>query len=250
MPPVEPTPEYNLAVVPYRPYYNWMLAILVVIVMAVLAVGSYYGGFYRGTSIVQGAIEERDKLRLVYGETENEIKQLEQKIANLTLGSQVDRKATEQVRDQVVELKDRIAELERDNTFYRDLMRPDNDDKGISVAAPSILPILEGDVNTYEYKMVVKQLAANRLQVVGYLEFFVVGKTKDGKSQRFSLHELSQAELAKRIKLNFRYFQRIEGRLVLPEAFTPERIEMKIVSLKPKKALIEKKFNWIIKESE
>jgi hypothetical protein len=248
MPPVEETPEFDLAVVPHRPYYYWICSIIIFMVVILLALGSYYGGFYRGTTTEQAAILERNELRVQYAKTEGEIQQLEQHIANLRLGSQVDRKATEQVRTRVVELKNRIADLERDNTFYRDLMRPESADQGISVTSPA-LELLASATNTYEYTMVIKQLSANRLQVVGYLEFVIIGKDKEGKIQRFGLHQFSQAKLAEKIKLNFRYFQRLEGQMVLPENFTPERIELKIVSFKPKKALIEKTFNWIVKES-
>lgn len=248
MPPVEATPEYDLAVVPYRPYYSVIRVLIVFALVILLCVLSFYVGHYRGTTIEQSAIAERDHLRKAYGEMEKIVKQLEQNVANLKLGSQVDRKATEQVRTRVVELKNRIAELERDNTFYRDLMRPDSDDKGISVSAPT-LSLSATTANTFEYKMMVKQQTESRLQVSGYLEFEVVGKGEGGDVQRYFLHQLSSVESAEKIKLNFRYFQRLEGTMVLPNNFTPERIELKVVSFKPKKALIEKKFNWVIKES-
>jgi Na+-transporting NADH:ubiquinone oxidoreductase subunit NqrC len=199
MPPVQATPEYDLAVVPHRPYYYTVRAIVVIIIGILLAAGSYYSGHYRGLSAEQSAIAERDQLRILYADAKKEIKQLEQSIANLKLGSEVDRKATEQVRERVVELKNRIAELERDNTFYRDLMRPEGDDEGISVAAPN-LELVPGADNTYEYKMVVKQLSTNRLQVEGYLEFIVVGKGENGKIQRFNLQQFSDDVASEKIK--------------------------------------------------
>ncbi len=251
---VQPSPEYDLAVVPYRPYYTFVRNTLCVFLVILFALASYYSGFYRATSAQQAAVEERDRLKVVYENMLQENKQLTQNIANLTLGSQVDRKATEQVRAEVVELKNRIAELERDNTFYRDLMRPESDDQGISIPAPAITQLIDDNLSNesevYEYKLVVKQLASNRLQVSGYLEFMLVGTNAEGKAQRFSLHEVSEAQSLQKIKLNFRYFQRIEGKMVLPKTFKPSRIELKLVSLKPKKALIEKKFNWTIQESE
>lgn len=241
---VQPTPEYDLAVVPHRPYHNLMTIIVAIVFCVLLVIASYYVGLYRGTSSEASAVVERDRLQLNYAQSQEQAKQLEQKIANLTLGSQVDRKAMEQVRSQVVELKNRIADLERDNTFYRELMRPEGDDKGLSVAAPAIVSVGEADASIYDYKMVIKQLATNRSQVSGYLEVLLTGKNSQGARQKLSLHDLSSAIPKKRIKLNFRYFQRIEGRMVLPDGFKPEGMELKIVSLKPKKALIEKKFNW------
>jgi hypothetical protein len=249
MPPVEPSPEYDLAVVPYRPHRPWLLGIAVIIVIAALALVSYYSGYHRGSVLEGSAIAERDRLQLAHASTETQVAELKQRVANLTLGSEVDRKATELVRGNVVELNNRIAEIERDNTFYRDLMRPESDDQGVSVAAP-VLAEYPGIPNAYDYKMVVKQQSANRSQVVGYLEFTLIGVNAEGKSKRFSLYQLSSTITSEKIKLNFRYFQRLEGQLILPEAFTPERIELKIVSLRPKKALIEKTFNWIITKSE
>ncbi|MGS2718178.1 DUF6776 family protein [Eionea flava] len=249
MPPVEPSPEFDLAVVPYRPYRPWLLGAVIVVVVAVLTLVGYYSGYYRGTVLEGSAIAERDHLRKEYADAKSEASLLNQQIANLRLGSDVDRKATEQVRAEVVELNNRIAELERDNTFYRDLMRPESDDQGISVEVPSIT-LASGIPNTYDYKMVVKQQSANRSQVVGYLEFIVVGTNDEGKKKRFSLSQLSSTVTTEKIKLNFKYFQRLEGQIILPSAFNPERIELKIVSLKPRKTLIEKTFNWITTKSE
>jgi hypothetical protein len=249
MPPVEPTPEYDLAVVPYRPHRPWFLGMIIVLVITALTLVGYYSGHYRGSVLEGSAIAERDRLQHAHADAEIEIAGLKQRVANLSLGSEVDRKATEQVRGEVVELKNRIAEIERDNTFYRDLMRPESDDQGISVVAP-VLATYPGIPNAYDYKVVVKQQSANRSQVVGYLEFTLIGVNAEGKPKRFSLYQLSSTITSEKIKLNFRYFQRLEGQLILPDAFTPERIELKIVSLKPKKALIEKTFNWIITKSE
>jgi len=249
MPPVEPTPEYDLAVVPYRPHRPWLWTVTIGLLIVVLSMASYYSGYYRGSALEGSAIAERDRLQQAYARAEVKVSELKQRVANLTLGSEVDRKATDQVRAEVVELKNRIAEIERDNTFYRDLMRPESDDQGVSVVAP-VLAEYSGIPNAYDYKMVVKQQSANRSQVVGYLEFTLIGMNEEGKPKRFSLYQLSSSVTSEKIKLNFRYFQRLEGQLVLPETFTPERIELKIVSLKPKKALIEKTFNWIITKSE
>jgi len=249
MPPVEPTPEYDLAVVPYRPYRPWLLAIVIILVMALLMLSGYYGGLYRGSILEGGAIVERDRLQKQYADAEIKVEALAQQVANLRLVSDVDRKATEQVRGEVVDLSDTIAELEKDNTFYRDLMRPESDGQGVSVDVPSIVAV-SGIPNTHDYKMVVKQQSANRSQVVGYLEFTLVGVNAEGKSKSFYLSQLSSTVKSEKIKLNFKYFQRLEGQLILPESFTPERIELKIVSLKPRKTLIEKTFNWITTKSE
>jgi len=206
-------PEYNVEIVPYRPYYRRLLFLVLVVGGLVLVISSFYLGHRYGMVIERGAVVERDRLKIANQEKEQTIQALEQRVANLTLGSKVDRKATQEVQSQVVQFKNRIAELEQDNTFYRDLMRPGSRDQGISISAPTVT--LLNIPKTYEYKLVIKQLAASHSQIIGYLEFVVVGR-EDDKERRIPLKELSNTVSSNRIKLNFKYFQQIKGEMVRP----------------------------------
>ncbi len=243
-------PEYNVEIVPYRPYYRRLLFLVSVVAGLVLVISSFYFGHRYGMVTEQSAVVERDQLQSANQEKEQTIQALEQRVANLTLGSKVDRKATQEVQSQVVQLKNRIAELEQDNTFYRDLMRPGSRDQGISISAPTVT-LLNAPLNspkTYEYKLVIKQLATSHSQIIGHLEFVLVGR-EDDKERRIPLKELSNVVSSNRIKLNFKYFQQIKGEMVLPERFEPKLIELKAVSKRPKRAVVEKQFSWTAKES-
>ena len=70
-----------------------------------------------------------------------------------------------------------------------------------------------------------------------------VAGQKDGKSQELGLKELTAGERTS-LKMRFKHFQNVEGRLSLPEAFEPQSL---IIEVKPKTKNakpIEQEFDW------
>lgn len=62
------------------------------------------------------------------------------------------------------------------------------------------------------------------------------------------LKDVSNDIEATNIKLGFKYFQNIEGDLVLPDGFEPERIELEARSSQPSVTKIEKRYGWLVQE--
>ncbi|MBX2807415.1 MAG: hypothetical protein KTR20_02200 [Cellvibrionaceae bacterium] len=235
-----------MTVVPYRPWRR----VVCWLVFSVLFVGATVGSFLLGQGYGVGdythVIAERDQLLSDREQQTREVDKLHQQLANLKLGAQVDRKANETVRAEVVQLKSRVAELEQDNSFYRDLMSPAPGDKGIIVDTPDVS--VAEQPGSYHYNMVIKQIAAKHNTVSGYLQFTLVG-VQAGNPVRLSLKDVSDKVSADRIRLRFKYFQRIQGKMRLPEGFVPQHIALKVVVQSPKSVVIEKKFGWLSKES-
>src|SRR5690625_6554530 len=101
-------------------------------------------------------------------------------------------------------------------------MAPENSNSGLVIGSLNV--ISTGLPRQYEYKVVVQQLATNHQVLSGYLNFNVVG-WRNGEQEIIPLHQLSNQVDDANIRLRFRYFQNIEGRLTLPDDFEPERSE-------------------------
>ena len=243
---VKPSKQYQMTVVPHRPCWRFLQLFALSLTFLLTVAGSFFVGRYHGVVDTGGIDVELAEVKAQYSEKSAEAAKLEQQVANLRLAAEVDRKANEKVRSEVVDLKTRVAELEQDNTFYRSLMRPASGDKGLVVDAPVItasnLP------NVYQYNVVIKQIVTQHRLVSGYLEFELLGKQGD-TLRRLALKDLSDTISVERIKLKFKYFQRIDGEMLLPDGFVPERIELKVVTQRPNKATIDKKFGWSLKKS-
>jgi outer membrane murein-binding lipoprotein Lpp len=236
----------QLVVVPYRPMRKLFISVGLILLVGFAVVASYLTGYQRSVALQDNAAVERDTLRKERTRLSRQVEELRQEVANLKLGSKVDHQASEEVRNQVIQLKAQVAELEEDITFYRGLMAPTDNARGLTIGSLNVLAT--GVPRQYNYKLVVQQLATNHQMLSGTLNFTVVG-WRDSEQVSIPLYQLSDQVEEESIRLRFRYFQSIEGRLILPEGFEPERIELMARSTGANAATAEKKFGWLVQEN-
>jgi hypothetical protein len=243
---VKGSPQYRLKVVKYRPLLVWSLRMAMLLVVTIAIGASYRYGMLVGGE--KAAAAEREILRLQEAvrtsqATESEVRQ---QLANLQLGAQVDRRASEDVRQEVLDLKNQLAELQEENSFYRNLMAPSENKDGLNFGAVEIIDT--DNPRQYRYKVVLQQLATNHQLLNGSLTFNVVGR-QDGAEKVLPLRALSDEIDTENIKLRFKYFQTVQGQLRLPEGFEPERIELTARSSGSNAVKIEKRFGWLVQET-
>lgn len=239
---VKGSKQYRMKVVPYRPWMVALIMVSLVVALVAAVVGSFYYGKFSAGALQTEAVAEYKQLRRELEQKSTEAEQLRQQVANLSLGSQVDRKASEDVRAQVIELKNKVAEQQEVISLYKGLMSPTaTNNRGLSIGSLEI--IATGVGRSYQYKLVVQQLATNRGLLTGSLKFNIVGR-KDNEPVVLSLKAVAADVDDENIKLRFKYFQTIEGTLVLPEGFEPQRVELQVTSNGSDSVVVEKKFGW------
>lgn len=239
---VKGSKQYRVKVVPYRPGMVVMMSLLLVVLVSAAVAGSFYYGKFSAGALQTEAVAEYEQLRQELQQKSAEAEQLRQQVANLSLGSQVDRKASEDVRTQVIELKNKVAEQQEVISLYKGLMSPSaTNSRGLSIGSLEI--IASGVGRSYQYKLVIQQLATNRGLLTGSLKFNIVGRQGDA-SVVLPLKDVAADVNEENIKLRFKYFQTIEGTLVLPEGFEPQRVELQATSSGSDSVVVEKKFGW------
>lgn len=243
---VKGTKSSRLQVVPYRPYHRTLQVSAVAVGLFVVGAMSFGIGHYWATSSQADAVTELSQLRSDLASRTQEVDTLSQKTANLQLANEVDQVSNEGVRQEVIVLKEEIAKLEEDITFYRGLMAPTDNERGLTIGAVDV--ISTGVDRQYDFKVVVQQLAANHQVLTGTLIVNIVG-SDGGIPKTIPLQELSSQVESDGIKLKFKYFQNIAGQLELPFGFEPERIEVMARTTGKDAAEVEKKFGWLVQES-
>lgn len=243
---VKGSKQNRMIVVPYRPWLRTAVSLAVLVVLGLSVSGSFWYGQQSGQALQAEAVAERDRLRVELSNSSRDADNLRQEVANLKLGAQVDRKASEGVRAEVIELKSQIAALKQDISFYRSLMAPTGNKRGLNIGSLNV--ISTGVPRQYEYKLVVQQLATRHTMLNGTLSFTIVGRQGE-QLVTLPLKDVSDNVSYENIKLRFKYFQTIEGRLSLPETFEPERIELIARSTGKEPVVVEKKFGWLVQES-
>ncbi len=238
--------EYSYRVVRRNPIKDyWIVGLALLILLLLIGVSGV--GFYLGaqTNAAPEVIDPVSAGTKADSATKDFDAESRKQLETALLGAEVDRRALEGVRTEVAELKTQMAALQEENQFYRNLMSPAGSQRGLTFGAVEIVDTERP--RAFRFKVVMQQLGTNQRQLTGTLSFNLVGR-QAGQRVVLPLKDVSTDVDATNIKLKFKYFQNIEGDLVLPEGFEPERIELEARSSQPSVTKIEKRFGWLVQE--
>lgn len=249
---VKGSAQYRMRVMPYRPMrlvFNYVVGFLV---LAGVAVSCYLIGYDHGAQQLSlpGGVRDQQQQKILT--LTKDAEELRQQVANLKLNADIDQQANKDIRRQLMQQTVQIAALERDIAVYRSMMSSGRNanPQGISIGVFHVTRADQADA--YHYKLVLQKLAAMDDPFQGDLNIKIVGvQTLGGeeKPRSLSLHELSDQVAAEQISLSFKYFQNIEGDLVLPGGFKPEKIQFLVKSTNRKHpATIENELEWQLSE--
>ena len=222
------------------------IKVVVALLVSSLALGL---GFYLGQKIAYSELDIDPK---VYREMAAELPVLAERFVQASqeldmsrTRNEVDRNSLELVRREMALQKERIRELEESQRFYRNLMSPEDVAGGLTLLPIEL--IATDYENRFAYRIVAQQEARKHSLLKGSLSVAVVGVGEDGEMS-LPLSSLSESVEKETIALRFRYFQAIEGELVLPPGFTPRAVAMVAQSSTPKKVEIREHFPWSVQE--
>lgn len=237
---------YQTRVIHDRPGQRQQLLVAGVLLLLVAIALAYWLG---GRSVQA----DKQSLQALQALTQQQLQEAEasyqdvaQQLANIKLGSEVDRQAVEEVRAVVREHKQTIAELSEEIAFYKGLMAPTDKERGLGIRSWEVYPTADPD--RFQFKLVMQQLAVKHALLVGSVVVELVGK-QYGVEQTFPLSIISQQVQDKSVRLRFKYFQTIDGELQLPEGFSVERVDVVAKASKPKAVTVEKHYSWLVQNS-
>lgn len=237
---VKGSKQYQMVVVPHRPIYKTGILLLFVLAMVAFSFLTYEYGMGEGLTLQVEVVKEKDLIKTQLAEATKSVDRMRQEIASLKLGGEVDSRATEEVRQTVEALQDEIALLNEEIMFYKGVMVPNAEDKGLRIERLSIEDT--PDPNKFRYSLLLTQIVDKHDYVQGGVEIALVGREGDFDLQ-LSLSDMSQAE-KDIIGFRFRYFQNINGELNLPIGFEPRELVIVARSSGRNSQRLEKKFSW------
>ena len=241
---VKGSKQEKMVVVPHRPARRFALVTLLVLGAAASAVGGFIYGYSNTTRSQQfeQATQQEMSGQLIAAETENS--ELRRQVAILDRSSVMDQRATEEVQETIRSLRDRVAQLEQDIVYYRQVVSEETEDTGLIISQLDIDATRE--TNRYRYKLVLRQQDADGdTFLTGHVNVNLVGSQGE-EQQILSLRDLSAEQDQLDIRLRFKYFQNIEGELVLPDNFVPDRLQVAAVSVEPVEKSINQNFSWVV----
>lgn len=231
-------------VVPYRPGRRVLFTLLLLTGVAVSAAGGWGYAYYTTVLAQQGEQAEKRELSAQLTDLRQENEALRRQIAILDRSSAVDQQTGAELQETLTALRQRVAQLEEDVLFYRQVVEEEIDETGLVIGQLDIDATRSPD--RYRYKLVMRQQDADGdTYLTGHVNFNLVGQLQD-QQVILPLRDLSEFEDELDIRLRFKYFQNIEGELALPEGFQPDRIQIAAVATEPVSKRISEDFGWVV----
>jgi hypothetical protein len=236
------TKQYRSVVVRSKPERRvFIISVAAVLTLFVAALAYWLGGLGLRHEFNQLSAEHRQAINQLKG-LEEEHLEVSQQLANMSVGLKIDQQASVGLKTLVAGHRKKINDLTEEISFYKGLMAPTEQERGLSIRSWEVTA--GSDSRHFGYKLVLQQLVLKHTVLKGGVEVNVAGKLW-GQPQSYALSTLVINGGAA-AKLRFKYFQALEGELEIPKGFVPERVFVVAKAAVPKKARVEKQYNWAV----
>lgn len=230
-----------LVVRAHRPGRVLGVSVAAVVLLVILLLLAYWFGREGPGSPVAALQSERAGMAAEMEDLRERNAALQDRIAVLERTSQIDREASLQIVETLKSLQDSTLDLREELSFYQDIVGSTARGTGLTVQSMRLRQETE-EQSRYRFKLVLTSNARGDTVYEGVVEISVSGQ-HDGVARRLHLAELSGDPEAKPA-FRFSHFQRLEGVLVLPAGFTPQRLSLEISVQSNPKSQLEKSFEW------
>jgi len=236
--------DERLMLVPYQPKLQLQRRLLILLAFFLAALGAVAIGWYAGLQQHKLGNTEKARLQQQVLNAQQQVEAQNQQITMLERGREIDGMAKQEIQATIIELENNLALYKKDVAFYKNIMAPSGDDKGLQVQKLDLSP--GAAEQTFKYKLVLTQVADNTSYIEGLVAVNLIGTTGDTR-EILPLRDVKGAEDLG-VKFRFRYFQNIEGELVLPEGFQPAQVQVVAQASGKKATKIERTFDWKVGE--
>ncbi len=205
-----------------------------------LLLGAAWLGYQQGIDGTAGFVGLQPDSKHRIETLEKERNTLRRELAMVKQAAEIDRESIVSIRDQIKQYQDERLKMEEELAFLRGIVSTNNKKQALRVQNFKLEPGLEE--GQYIYRFSVTQVINSGTVAKGVIELNIDG-LQSGRSARLGLGQVSEDKLDK-IKMRFRFFQNVEGKLQLPKDFEPASIEIDVKPSGGKLEPVKESFNW------
>ena len=221
----EPVPRFQ--VVPSRPRLStrhWIVGIALAWLLSLLLVGWLVRG-YADPGQGQARSQLRTAERAVV-QQKQQLDELNQRLTTLARSDQISRAANGELQSSLAERDEEIASLRADVAFYERFVGATAQRHGLSLHELVLEP--QRDPQLWHFVATLTQNLNRGAVNTGRLQLSVEA-SEDGRMRKLPWSELRQQQDAPGVAYSFKYFQQVEGDIVLPPGVKPVRLIVRLV---------------------
>ena len=184
---------------------------------------------------------ERDHLRGLVNELTVKNKLLVKQQDFIDSSKNIDAHARLEYRQVLAKLNEQVAGLKEQLLFYQRVVAPESIVKGLYIESFSLQPTL--DRQRYQYSLVLAKGSSQKGSVKGRYSLSMVGRVK-GKQTFLGATKLFKDQ-KQRQHFSFRYYQQLNGELLIPEGFSVDKVVLTVNPDSKKNEAIKKEWSWL-----
>jgi hypothetical protein len=225
----------------YRPAQVWLAAGVAAVVLFTAGWLLFQLGGRQAQTALSQLRQERGALERRVERQEAQLTALRERLAVSQRSSEIDRRASLELRGDFARLEGELAGLRKELDFYKGIVSPDEAGPGLRIH--SFRVTAGADARVFRYALTLIQVQRNDRYVNGVIEIQVEG-VEDGQSRRLPLAKLVEGK-AEAVKFRFRYFQHLGGTIRVPDGFAPRRVHVRVLPRgEGQPSEVEKTFEW------
>jgi len=232
-----------------KPHHPWKTRALWLLAALLMLAGGYtlfdYGRYLAGYDSDEASRVKQELLQ-VKKRLEGEIDVLRQEKALLQRARQIERQAYDDLDGTIKNLQSEILELKEELAFYRGIVSPREASTGLQLQKFSFEP--HGPDGRFRYRVVLTQVLGNDRLASGRVQLQLEG-IQEGESKSLTLKDVTENSVNE-LRYRFKYFQKLEGDIRLPENFNLLRATLRILPRGSERNSIEKTIDWSIEERQ
>jgi hypothetical protein len=149
----------------------------------------------------------------------------------------------QELKSQIFQLQSELVTAREELTFYQQIVAPEKLSGPINLQSLKLFST--PNKQHYRYQIILVQTQQRRELLTGVVELSLDAQ-KGERLQTFSMKELSLSD-SDPIRFSFRYFQTLEGVLIVPEGFDPLKIRLRAIlrgNQRKGESDIDEEFDW------
>jgi hypothetical protein len=226
-----------------------LIEIAVLLSLAVLGYAAWWLydlGKVHGVAELELLRHEHARLEDAHEIQLNECESLRERVAILDRSSSIDRKAAQDVQDELGTLQSELQSVREEVEFYRGIVSPGDVKPGLRLHR---FELVNGShPGQFHYDLVLTQLKRNNRNVKGVVEWEILGEV-DGEQKKLDLTAVTDDHVGK-LDFSFRYYQHLRGVVTLPEGFRAQEVRLSVRATgKNAQGSVEQVFAWPVFES-
>jgi len=231
-----PFPRYRIVVERHPGRARFWLCLLAVVWLGSL-VGAWIWASRTAAPRLIATSQLLDSARGQIDQQARQLRALTQRETTLGVSDKISRNANQELQASLAQRDEEIAALRADVAFYERLVGATAPRRGLNVHQADF-NLLPG--GAWQYQITLTQTLNRGAISQGQMRFAVEG-VRAGQLATVSWDDLHQHPGVPGQTYSFRYFQQLDGSVMLPRDFTPQRVR---VQLSGGDAAVEQAFDW------